>query len=37
MHEKNKPFCDNSHEENGFRDRGAVGEPGSATATWVGR
>jgi CDGSH-type Zn-finger protein/uncharacterized Fe-S cluster protein YjdI len=28
---KNKPFCDNSHEENGFRDRGAVGEPGSAT------
>jgi CDGSH-type Zn-finger protein len=25
---KNKPFCDNTHEETGFRDRGAVGETG---------
>ncbi len=25
---KNKPFCDNSHEEAGFRDFGAVGETG---------
>jgi CDGSH-type Zn-finger protein/uncharacterized Fe-S cluster protein YjdI len=25
---KNKPFCDNSHEEGGFRDRGAVGDVG---------
>ena len=25
---KNKPFCDNSHEEAGFIDRGAVGETG---------
>ena len=25
---KNKPFCDNTHEEAGFRDRGAVGEDG---------
>jgi CDGSH-type Zn-finger protein/uncharacterized Fe-S cluster protein YjdI len=25
---KNKPFCDNTHEEAGFRDRGAVGETG---------
>jgi CDGSH-type Zn-finger protein/uncharacterized Fe-S cluster protein YjdI len=25
---KNKPFCDNSHEEAGFVDRGAVGEKG---------
>ncbi|MEZ4266758.1 MAG: CDGSH iron-sulfur domain-containing protein [Myxococcota bacterium] len=25
---KNKPFCDNSHEEGGFRDRGAVGQAG---------
>ncbi|MCB9789096.1 MAG: CDGSH iron-sulfur domain-containing protein [Deltaproteobacteria bacterium] len=27
---KNKPFCDNSHEDGGFRDRGAVGESGEA-------
>lgn len=26
---KNKPFCDNSHEEAGFRDYGAVGDSGS--------
>jgi CDGSH-type Zn-finger protein/uncharacterized Fe-S cluster protein YjdI len=25
---KNKPFCDNTHEQVGFRDRGAVGEIG---------
>jgi CDGSH-type Zn-finger protein/uncharacterized Fe-S cluster protein YjdI len=25
---KNKPFCDNSHESNGFVDRGAVGSAG---------
>ena len=24
----NKPFCDNAHEKDGFRDRGAVGESG---------
>jgi CDGSH-type Zn-finger protein/uncharacterized Fe-S cluster protein YjdI len=24
-----KPFCDNSHEQDGFRDRGAIGERGS--------
>lgn len=27
----NKPFCDNTHEETGFRDRGALGETGDAT------
>ena len=27
---KNKPFCDNSHEDGNFRDRGAVGSTGSA-------
>jgi len=27
-HSKNKPFCDNSHEEVGFHDYGAVGETG---------
>lgn len=25
---ENKPFCDNSHEKAGFRDYGAVGDPG---------
>lgn len=25
---KNKPFCDNSHQDAGFRDAGAVGETG---------
>ena len=29
---KNKPFCDNSHEEDGFKDYGAVGEMGSDDA-----
>ncbi len=27
---KNKPFCDNSHEEAGFKDYGAVGDKGEA-------
>jgi len=27
-HSKNKPFCDNSHEEAGFRDHGAIGRTG---------
>jgi len=26
---KNKPFCDNSHEDAGFKDYGAVGETGN--------
>ncbi len=26
---KKKPFCDNSHEKQEFRDRGAVGETGT--------
>ena len=26
---KNKPFCDNSHDDAGFRDYGAVGDSGS--------
>jgi CDGSH-type Zn-finger protein/uncharacterized Fe-S cluster protein YjdI len=30
---KNKPFCDNSHEADGFQDYGAVGEQGSTTET----
>jgi CDGSH-type Zn-finger protein len=25
---KNKPFCDNSHEEAGFKDYGAIGDTG---------
>jgi len=29
---KNKPFCDNSHDEAGFRDFGAVGESGTPTS-----
>ena len=29
---KNKPFCDNSHEEAGFKDYGAVGITGDAEA-----
>lgn len=27
---KNKPFCDNTHEGIGFKDRGAVGDAGAA-------
>ncbi|UCE90161.1 MAG: CDGSH iron-sulfur domain-containing protein [Pseudomonadota bacterium] len=30
---KNKPFCDNSHEDAGFRDYGAVGEKGDGIAS----
>lgn len=30
---KNKPFCDNTHEEAGFRDRGALGEDGDGFET----
>jgi len=29
-HSKNKPFCDNAHEEAGFQDRGAIGQRGDA-------
>lgn len=29
---KNKPFCDNAHEEAGFSDHGAVGSAGDAEA-----
>ena len=31
-HSKNKPFCDNSHEDAGFRDYGAIGENGDDNA-----
>lgn len=34
---KNKPFCDNSHEEAGFSDYGAVGEQGDGAAEAGGR
>ena len=30
---RNKPFCDNSHEKEGFQDYGAVGETGDAGMT----
>jgi CDGSH-type Zn-finger protein/uncharacterized Fe-S cluster protein YjdI len=30
---RNKPFCDNSHEEAGFQDYGAVGEAGEASVS----
>lgn len=29
-HSKNKPYCDNSHEEAGFKDYGAIGQTGDA-------
>ncbi len=29
---RNKPFCDNSHDEHAFRDYGAVGETGDTEA-----
>ena len=29
-HSKNKPFCDNSHDEAGFVDHGAVGDTGDS-------
>lgn len=32
----NKPFCDNTHETEGFRDRGALGETGEATLESTG-
>jgi len=33
----NKPYCDNSHEADGFRDYGAVGESGDADVTAGGK
>ena len=33
---KNKPFCDNTHEEKNFRDRCALGETGQATLESTG-
>jgi CDGSH-type Zn-finger protein/uncharacterized Fe-S cluster protein YjdI len=33
----NKPFCDNSHEESGFRDRGAVGQVGESSGPEGGK
>lgn len=33
----NKPFCDNSHEEAGFQDYGAVGEHGDGAAEAGGK
>jgi CDGSH-type Zn-finger protein/uncharacterized Fe-S cluster protein YjdI len=34
---KNKPFCDNSHEEIGFNDYGAIGEKGEALVSSGGK
>ena len=34
---KNKPFCDNSHEEIGFNDYGAIGETGEALVSSGGK
>lgn len=36
-HSKNKPFCDNSHEDAGFNDRGAVGQTGEALESTGGK
>jgi CDGSH-type Zn-finger protein/uncharacterized Fe-S cluster protein YjdI len=33
----NKPFCDNTHEDVGFRDRGSIGETGDGFGTPGGR
>jgi CDGSH-type Zn-finger protein/uncharacterized Fe-S cluster protein YjdI len=33
---KNKPYCDNSHEDAGFRDYGAIGETGDSTTASTG-
>lgn len=33
---KNKPFCDNSHEKDGFIDRGAIGASGDSAGTTTG-
>ncbi len=35
-HSKNKPFCDNSHEEAAFKDYGAVGDSGTAAVAQGG-
>jgi len=34
---KNKPFCDNTHEKEGFRDRGALGDTGPGFESAGGR
>ena len=34
---RNKPFCDNSHEQSGFRDYGAIGETGDVSVESGGR
>lgn len=34
---KNKPFCDNSHEDTGFKDYGAVGETGEGLEATDGK
>lgn len=34
---RNKPFCDNSHEESGFKDYGAIGQRGEATTQMGGK
>lgn len=34
---KNKPFCDNSHEEIGFKDYGAIGEKGETIGSTGGQ
>lgn len=36
-HSKNKPFCDNSHEEVRFQDYGAVGEKGEGLTSRGGQ
>lgn len=33
---KNKPFCDNSHEDAGFKDSGAIGDTGPGFEGWGG-
>jgi CDGSH-type Zn-finger protein/uncharacterized Fe-S cluster protein YjdI len=33
---RNKPFCDNTHEKNEFRDRGALGDSGQAALESTG-
>lgn len=36
-HSKNKPFCDNAHEDVNFKDYGAVGEAGKTLAATGGQ
>lgn len=36
-HSKNKPFCDNSHETEGFKDYGAVGDKGKTLTSRGGK